>query len=304
MLNDYITYDREFFNIALESLTQNEFLEMNEECILLKEKNRKILNKLISIYQAIVLEKDHQIIIPQILEQQEVFELANHILISLLPNYKSRILEYDSLLCTYPNLSIQGSCYYYEISKKNGIVPIEIQIPEKMTEYSIGEINHEKTHTLVMDMISLKQFPVIYLELLSMLIQKITNYEVERKLGINTTHIIDNVVRTIDNSKGISILDVLKDIPFELEDINNRFVYQYLNIKVNNYLISDWYSDLLFQFYLLEPKEIKTELDQIFSNKMSLEQMLNNHQINLRNKSFLPSIQKKIEISKKYSIKR
>lgn len=304
MLNDYITYDREFFNIALESLTQNEFLEMNEECILLKEKNRKILSKLISIYQAIVLEKDHQIIIPQILEQQEVFELANHILISLLPNYKSRILEYDSLLCTYPNLSIQGSCYYYEISKKNGIVPIEIQIPEKMTEYTIGEINHEKTHTLVMDMISLKQFPVIYLELLSMLIQKITNYEVERKLGTNTTHIIDNVVRTIDNSKGISILDILKDIPFELEDINNRFVYQYLNIKANDYLISDWYSDLLFEFYILEPKQIKIELDQIFSNKMSLDQMLNNHQINLQNKSLLPSIQKKIEISKKYSIKR
>lgn len=173
-----------------------------------------------------------------------------------------------------------------------------------MTEYSIGAINHEKTHTLVMDMISLKQFPVIYFELLSMLIQKITNYEVERKLKINTTHIIDNIVRTIDNSKGIFILDILKDIPFELEDINNRFVYQYLNIKINDYLISDWYSDLLFQFYILEPTEIKTELDQVFSNKMLLEQMLDNHQINLQNKSLIPSIQKKIEISRKYSIAR
>lgn len=118
MLNDYITYNQEFLNIVLESLTQNKYLGVNEECILLKEKNRKILSKIISIYQTASLEKDHQIITPQILEQQEVFELANHILISLLPSYKSRILEYDNLLYMYSNLSIQESCYCYDISKK------------------------------------------------------------------------------------------------------------------------------------------------------------------------------------------
>lgn len=301
MLNDYITYDQEFLIMALKNITQNTSLGIDNQCILI-EKNIGILNAVIKIYQDLKVSRNAKTIFLKKLTPKEVSNLANDIFISLLPNYQSRILEYDDLLYLYSDFSFSESCYCYDVSEENKVIPQQIQIPESMTEYSIGMINHEKTHTLVMDTILLNQFPSMYFELLPMLIQKITNYEVEQKLRMNQIHTIDDIIRTIDNSKHISVLDIFQTIEIEKESLDNLLIYQYLNLKANDYLISDWYSDLLFQIYLLDSQIIKKELNRVFSNQITLQQMLDYHQIELSNNFLIPTIQKKLKNSKRYSI--
>lgn len=305
MLSKYITYDKEFLKDVFGSLARYQIIQLDDSCILLENvKYRDIVNHLINIYSNLALDTDFQEITPKKIEAKVIHQLANDILISILPKYKKQIEKYDDLIYCYEDFSFQESNLTYHITDQGKIIPQEIELSEEFNEYTPGVMNYEKIHVLIMKKIVLKNFPAIYMELLSMLLQKITNYQVEENFQITTTHIIDEIVRAIDNQKHISLLDVFREIDVNKESTKNKSVYHYLNLKANDYLLSDWYSDFLFQYYLEDSKKMQNKLNQVFQNDITVQELLDYYQISLENPNMIPMIEKKLTEVKKYSIKR
>ncbi len=305
MLEEYIHYDRQFLNQVIGSLTKYQLIGLDETCILIEDKKYQIiLDQLMMMYLNLSLAPNYQTIKPQTLDAKTTLELANDSFTSIFPRYQKTITNYDNLLYSYENFHFQESSLEYHVTEKGKIILNQIALPEDSDEYTPGMINHEKMHAFMMQKINLKNYPIIYMELLSMLIQKITNYQVEKTLNLNTTHIIDGIVRTIDNQQHLSVLDILKDINLMQESVNNHLIYQYLNLKANDYLLSDWYSDFLIEYYVIDPKILKDKLNQLFRNEITIQELLNYYGISLGHKSLIPNIEKKLIEVKKYSIQQ
>ncbi len=304
MLEEYITYDQQFLNTAIGTLTMYHLMGLNKKCILLEQKKyRMILEEMITMYSNATLETNHQEIELHKLELKTVVELAKSSFISMLPKYQKAIVNYDNLFYAYDDFDFQESNLRYHVTEKGKVILNEIAISENTNEYTPGIMNHEKMHALMMTKINLKNYSAIYMELLSMLMQKITNDQVEKSLSLNTVSIIDSIIRTLDNQQHLYVLEIFQKIKLDQESTNNHFIYQYLNLKANDYLISDWYSDLLMEYYLLDSKTFKNKLDQLFKNKITIQELLDYYKISLDHKDLLPHIQKKLTEVKKYSIR-
>jgi len=301
-LGEYISYDDVFLNNVMSLLSHYRILGLNNNCILLEE-NKEFLNEMISLYVSLEPDKNTQVISPKIIGINEMMELANNTLISILPSFKENIIQYDDLLYFYDGFPFSNSCYNYKITEKGVVLPKSIDVSTDINEYSISIINHEKVHTLMMEKIDLKNYLSIYMELFSFIIQKITNYQlIEKKFSLNS-FIIDNIIHTVDNQKNIDVIDSLKDIEIEKETLENYFIYNYLNLKANEYLIADWYSELLFKYYLVDSSKMKEKINQVFKQEMTVQELLNYYKISLSNRELVPCIVEKLDSVKKCTIK-
>lgn len=302
-LGEYITYDQEFFEKVIGALTCYQLLGIDTKRLLLKEvESNEMIQDLFSKYLHLHVVSDTKYIIPRKMNIQEISTLANDILISLFPSYKECILEYDELLYFYDDLPFDFGHFTFELSN-NKIVPSNIDLSNNFTEYSIGVINHEKTHALVFEKMLLNKSSGIYMELLPMLIQTISNYMVENMINSNQIILIDNIVRVTDNQKHIDTLDSLSKINLSCESVESHFVFQYLDLKANDYLLAEWYSELLFQYYLVDSKKMIQDLNQVLKNEITIHELLNHYQINLQNKELGTLISKKLDKVKYCTVK-
>lgn len=303
-LGKYITYDDEFLSNAMLFLGRYQLLDIDTKCLILEViKNNEMVKNLFSKYLLLDIVSDAKVITPEKMELKEIIELANNIFILLFPSYKTEILKYDDLIYFYDDFPISFSCFDYQISDSNVIVPDEIELSSNFNEYSIGVINHEKMHVLMLEKVLLKKFPGIYMELLSMLIQKISNYVVETETNSKKTILIDSIIRATDNQQQINTLDYLQEIDLSSESANSYFVFQYLNLKANDYLISEWYSELLFKYYMDDSKKLILKLNEVLTNEISIQELLNYYQVSLDNNELFSCMNNKLEEVKKYILK-
>ncbi len=306
VLDDYITYDQKMFENIIAVLATYQLMGIEQKGILLEESRyQNLLEILITEYVNLKADLDRVPIIPTKLDLKSVLELADYSFISILPKYWKTILKYDGLLYSHDDFPFYTANFEYRVTKKGKIRLHQIALSSDINEYTPGVINHEKMHALMMKKIHLSNFPIIYMELLSILMQKITNYQVEKVLNISTIHIMDEIIRAFENQQHLSILvDIFKDIDLEKESVNNHFVYQFLNLKANDYLLSDWYSDILMEYYLIDFKTLQKKLFQLFSNEITIQELLNYYDVSLDHKNFIPNIEKKLAKIKKYSIQQ
>lgn len=303
-LGNFIYYDDEFFKNVMSLLAHYQVLKIDTKCILLEDTgNQAFLEEMISLYLSLKIQENHQDIIPKEIEIKEVAEIANNILLSIFPKFHKEIMQYDQLLRFYDDFSFSNSCYHYQVTEEGIVIPQSIDISMDFNEYTISTMNHEKTHVLLMEKLNLNKFPTIYMELLPIFIQKITNHHLMNQYDLPNISIIDDIVHTIDNQKHINTLDYLREIDKNQESLESHFVYDYLNIKANEYLIADWYSELLFQDYLIDSNSMKIKLEKLLTSEITIQQFLDYYNITLQNKELIPMITQKLEKVKKYNIK-
>ena len=150
----------------------------------------------------------------------------------------------------------------------NNFVVSEIQISDISSIIAIPAIAHECGHAITLEN-SLSRFKNEHFEMFSILIDKITSYELEvcnkKYYGIQD---VNNAYRRIDFCKKAKsfINSSKRDIPE-----NNKYIIQLLTSQI---IIGEIYATLLFEKYL-EDKELFIYLmDLVFDSTMSVDEFL------------------------------
>ena len=303
-LGEYISYDDNFLGYVSRILSSYYILGMDTSCELLENhSNKDNLNKIMDMYNNLDCDTNPLEIVPNKIDLDTLIDIANDILISTFPDFKKNILNYDQLLYFDKELFVSDSSYNYHVTDSGLVLPKSIDLSDNLIEYSISVLNHEKTHALLLEKINGKNFPGIYFELLPVLIQKITNHLLISTFGFYNPVIIDDVVRTVDCQNHIAMLDELRRINIESETVSNKTVYNYFNLKANQYLLADWYSELLMGKYLDDSDNFNKRINQIFANQITINDFLNYYNITLQHNDLIPFISDRLEKVKKYSIK-
>ena len=81
----------------------------------------------------------------------------------------------------------------------------------------------------------------------------------------------------------------LSHITTEDKEIS-KLVYSYFYIKSYDYLLSDLYSSILAEYYLLDKETMIKRLKALFNNKITIKDFLDIYNINLLNKDLIPVI--------------
>lgn len=292
------TYNIEFLEFAFSYLNNYEILDININNLnKFSPKEKHVLTKLKELYHKVKLLKDYQTIQLEHFSDEEILCRANKFLIELFPNLEKEILELDNLI-SFNEYSIYEAGVNYRLNK-NKVICDKIIIPTDGTNYTSSIIVHEKVHVLAFDNIDLKELFINKIELFPMFIQRIMLNKTNDYFG----SILDRVIRINDTKENFNHLDLmnyLNNNPNKTE--LDECVCKYLNVRGYDYLISELYSDLLFKYYLIDSEKMVKRINQVFDRKISIENFLNNYNINLLNKDLIPIIKEETNKCKRISI--
>lgn len=291
-------YDLEFLEFVFSYLSNYKLLEIditNMNNFSSKEKN--VLTRLKEIYSKIKLFKDYQVVELEHFSDQEALFKANAFLIDLFPKKKEEILGLDDLI-SFGDYSIYDSGINYCFSGKK-VIFNDILIPSDSTDYTSSIIVHEKIHALTFNNIDLISLFSNYLELFPMLIARMALDSIDNPFS----DILDRVIRINDTKECFRSLEIANYLKNKKDKtIVDEYVYKYFILRSYDYLISELYSDLLFNYYLQDKDKMIKSLNKVFEQRISISEFLNIYNVNLLNKNLIPIIKEETNKCKRISI--
>ena len=291
-------YDLDFLEFVFSYLSHYSILEIDINSIHnFSTKEKHVLTRLKQIYHKIKPLKDYQTVQLEHFSDEELLDKANSFLIELFPKKEKEILELDDLIC-FSNYTIDEISLQYNLSKRK-VTFDEILIPTNGSNYTSSIIVHEKVHALAFSNIDLVSLFLDNLELFPMFIQRMMLNDIDERF----VNILDRIIRINDTKENLRRLDFahyLKNNPNKT--VLDEYVCDYYYLRGYNYLIGELYSDLLFNYYLLDKDRMKKKLNQVFEQKLSISEFLNNYNVNLLNKDLIPIVKEETGKCKRISI--
>ena len=220
--------------------------------------------------------------------------------------FQREVESYNSILVLVNN----PNCFdaTLESETKNGIsLPKKIYISNKMKSIQVASTAHEYMHALLAKY-STNSFNKVlsnyhYKELLSILIEYVTIYELSEYLKQEDLKSKHNIIRLNHDQVSIKAHEDNKSFGKTIELMNFSKDYingikkciEYSEHNACGYIISDIYASRLFDFYQDDPKKLTSIWTSILHGEESIEGLLDYYGVSLRDQETSIRFQKRLE---------
>lgn len=296
-------YDEELLYDVFDYMNKYNYFDIDTKTLFtFSSKDKEKLNRISNLYLNIKMFNDAKHVNLEELDTNTYFGLTNELLSSFFPKFSSYFLSLDEYIEVIQNGTVSDAGIMADFSKKGAFIK-SIYVPDYFNGYTVSALIHEKVHCFTFENIGLEKMCNSYIELFPIFIQKLSLNEMEE--NYNLSHVInyDQIVRINDTKANIYLNNLAKKInnnPLKTE--LDSLVYEYFRIKGADYLLSEIYSTLLVKYYLTDRNTMIEKLNNLFSNKITLNEFLNYYNINLSNKEIIPTIKENTDKVKRIII--
>lgn len=220
--------------------------------------------------------------------------------------YSDIIEEYHQMISLEPISNPFDAILEKEIIDDTAIIK-KFHLSSKLASIEVAATAHEYIHALLAKYTTFKFNDILsnihYNELLSILIEYITIYELSKILKKDQLTEKHNIIRihncqeqAISDEENHFLLPKLKKRlsfdPFVSDGIDKSLSYSSHNSF--GYIISDIYAYQLFNFYLDDPKTLINIFTAIIDGENSIDNLLKYYNISLRNKDLVADYTKRL----------
>ena len=218
--------------------------------------------------------------------------------------YIPQITEYNSLLKLEQLDNPFDSILNVDLIKDEPTIK-HIHISDRLSSIQVASTSHEYIHALLTKYSTFDYNRVLsnihYKELLSILIEYITIYELSELLKEDKLREKHNIIRlhnnkehSLEHKSCVELSKQLERIPFILRNQYKLYI-AYENHSSFGYITSDIYATRLFEYFKDDPKTLLQFIKRIIEGEKSIKELLKHYNIALNNQDTFITYNKRLD---------